>query len=195
MAKINGRSSFTKRATITVPIGTKPDGTPDTITAKVKTLGIDVSEKLQERIPEPLPPTRPLRDSQGPIRDKDGQPVMHEDRRDAAYRKAARQHQLLFGIAGFLEALDDPSWQFDSVRPQEGDSEAAWRSYYEHVLEELAQLGLSGTAIMRLAQQIAKLSGIGDPDLEKAASGFLQEPAGTGTSETSSGSSSVPATS
>lgn len=179
MAKIHGRTSFESRTTIHIIVGQKPDGTPDTIPATLKVLPLDLGDRLLRRLPPPVPPRRPLRDSKGPIRDKDGRPIIAEDTSDPDFIKARTAHAHRMGIAGFVEALDDPEWRFDAARPTEPAEPGAWAAYYEAIYQELCQIGFPARAFNQLAREVQILAGMKDEDLEREAAGFSQGAAET----------------
>lgn len=189
MVRINGRSSFDRRSVLTIPLGDGDDGKPDTVTAQVRAFPLNVTDYLLQRLPEPLPPKRPLRGQDGrPVRDQ-GRPVYHEDDRDPAYRAARNHHGHLMTVALFLEVLDDPSWTFDTARPAAGtpDSDPSWGAYYEGVYKELVASGLPAAAIAHVGRTIKRLAGLTERDVAEEAERFLPETAGTAIDGTSDG--------
>ena len=181
MLRIAGRSTFERSSTLRIPLGSREDGSEDTITARLGAFPLNVTDYMGARLPEPIAPKRPMLDEQRrPVRDQ-GRPVYHEDLNDPAYLAAKNHHGHVMSVALFLEVLDDPEWQFATPRPPDtiANSDPAWRAYYEGVYGELVAAEFPAVAVIHIGREIKRLAGITDRTLEEESARFLPARGGT----------------
>ena len=170
MAKIQNLD-FRSHRTIEVVFDDSDPENPRTLTARIRGLPIDTGEMLMERLTAPQPPRRPLRDKRGPIKEN-GRVVIQEDLNDPTYQAQKRVHDRRSAVAMLMEALDDPTWEFDAVRPADDAPEEEWKTYYDAVWTELKETGLPLAAFTSLMKQISEDLNVTDKDIEDATQSF-----------------------
>lgn len=182
--KIQGKGDFSHSETITLEM---PGG--ESITAKLTVPGVDVGEMMLKRLPQPLAPRTVLRDGKRRPVIENGEVLYQTDPRNAGYRELLQEWQVRFGVATFIECLDDETWTFDAKRPKADSPNADWAAYYSAVYDEMAAAHFPAVTFKAMADKVKEISGI---DPEEEAHGFLEEKEETENGETDGGSSSKP---
>lgn len=190
MAKIHGKSSFDKHRMVELDLGGG-----EIVTARMTYPPFDFGESLQERIP--LQPCRqiPLRDGKGVVFDRNnGKPIWYDDPTDLeAFQSRETEIELLRGLMGFVQLLDDPNWEFDTTPPPlEGYPKGAWLDYAKKIRAELREVGFTAIGYRSIAKAMGEMGGMTETEVAKAAEGFTPGTAGTPDSETEGGPSSTP---
>ena len=182
--KIQGKGDFSHAETVTLKL---PNG--ETITAKLKVPGVDVGEMMLQRLPEPMPPRSVLRDGKKRPVVQDGQVLFDVDTTSKQYQAAMKEHGIRFGVATFVECLDDPTWEFDAERPADDAPNGAWAAYYKAIYDEMSVAQFPAVTFKAMAEHVKRISGIIP---QEEARGFLPEGEETEPDGTDGGLSSKP---
>lgn len=128
-------------------------------------------ERIDEELPEPVPPVEFGRDERGKIlRDADGQAVTYRKTDDEAYRKAVARRQALRSIYVLWKGLQgDPAVSFEADRARYSTT-AAWLADIER---ELLHAGLADGEIVEMVSTIWRLGRGFVQGVEQAADSFL----------------------
>lgn len=129
----------------------------------------------------PQAPVKVARESSGkPLRDGNGLAVMMADERDLAYRSELELYHQRVAVLAVAEALrDDPDVTFDAVPPErtaEKGISSAWLDYADAVYDELGQAGFTDGDLIRLCDEVCRLSNLLDRHLAAARQNFFPPP-------------------
>lgn len=178
--RAGNRSEFDRTIACDIIVGRRievdKDGTqtvvPDVIPARLKAMGVNAGDAIQQRMPPPKPPKTALRDSRGNVVRENGKPVMIEDLEDKDYVTAKREYELTVLFAMFVDALDDPDWHFDAQRPDEAASPEEWRKYYAAITAEFRAVNFPLIGVKSIGDAVKLATGIGDKEIAEAVRGF-----------------------
>jgi len=176
--KIEGvnRSELARHFVVDLPVGFREeDGelVPVIVSARFRIMSLDFTDNVEAKLPpKPVPPKRPLRSRGKPERDEQGRPIYEYDERDTRYLRQIDAHNRAYSAAMFIEALDDPAWEFAATRPDDSAESSEWMAYYRAIWDEMSEFGLSAQALTTVANRIREMSGISDADIEAAKEGF-----------------------
>lgn len=130
-------------------------------------LPLDFPERLEEKIPSPLPPKKGyIRDRKGRfVRDTlTGQPIMEYDKQDPVYKKEMQICQDRQTTMMVLEALQgEKTVEIESKR----DTFKTHLSYYDSVRDEFRKAGLSIGQQVQIVEAVNKVSGLKEEELEE----------------------------
>jgi len=165
MVRIGNRTDFTLTAEIEFLPGDPP------VTVRINALPFGFDEKMEELLPSPVAPERPVKDSHGKIKIKpqSTQVIMAVDEKDPAYVKATKEQtrrQCAFII--FNGTKTDISWHWDTSKKEEEGV-----VFFDDLYQELKKAKIGAGYIINLVQEIMKISGVGDEAIDAVKMRFL----------------------
>ncbi len=143
-------------------------------------------EFVQDKgIVAPVPPKKPVKVGGKHIRTADNNSIeMEIDENDPEYLKAERTYGRRMVALKLAEVLrDDPKVEFESKRPDNGESDKRWCKYADELADELEKTSLTDQEVGHLFS--ASFEASFDFDIEKAAQDFLSEEEASPQSEVS----------
>jgi hypothetical protein len=195
--KFKGRTTFRRKVAAVIKYrDTGPTGEEVIAEARVHftPLPFDFTETIARRLPQPLPPERPLLkngDTGAPVRDESGRPVLVEDKRNPRHLAAKTLHERRLGVASIVHAIDPADMSFDVLAPAEEAEAEVWGAYYDAVFAEMKAAGFPIDLFRALSNEIGIASGLTKESVREGMNDFLPTPRATPEPETQSGSSST----
>ncbi|MCA9081441.1 MAG: hypothetical protein KDA58_12835 [Planctomycetaceae bacterium] len=150
----------------------------DQLTLQLRPLPLGFHRRLRERnIVPPAPPLRVARDSNGrPIKDTQGHAVTLSDPHRPEYLAQLEAYHHRVAILSLAEALsDDPEIRFETLCPNDAANTTAsdqWLAYADALAEELETAGFTAGDLIRLCQEICRLSNLFDDHIQTQAANF-----------------------
>lgn len=137
---------------------------------EIQALPPDFDAQLEEELPPPSPKRLGVeKDAQGRVLfDDAGNPVPKYNTDDPAYQKAMKRTRRLQAVMTVIEGVAPGQWSFSATK----DADPA--AYYEAVLAEMKDFGISMGDMVRLIQAIGSISEMSEDDL-KVAEGVFSE--------------------
>jgi len=152
-----------------------PKGGQDAWTFLLHPLPLGFHRRLRDRgILPPTPPVKVARDSSGkPLRDPQGMATTYFDAHHPDYLKQLDQYHLAVAVLTLKEGLRaDPQVTFDSLSPENDAGPVAWMEHTMDLFHELEQAGFTAGDLLKLCQEICRLSNLIDPALNAAQRSF-----------------------
>ena len=166
--RIAGRelgSGFTKRVELRREGG-------EAVGLTIAPLGLGFHRRLRERgIVAPVPPTRIARDSaRKPLRGERGMAMLVADEYDREYLAEVELYHQRVAVLVVAEALKgDPAVELET---QEPGPEGNWRAYADALHAEFERSGWTAGDLIRLCQEVCRLSNLLDEHLQEAHGNF-----------------------
>lgn len=174
--KIHGQSgSEACTAQVEIP---RPDG--DALVLTLRPLPLGFHRRLRERhVVPPTPPTRVVRDSGGkPVRDENGLAVVTADDNDSQYLSDLELYHQRVAVLAAAESLKaDPHVEFETQPPASPED---WPQYADALYREFERAGWSPGDLIRLCDEICRLSNLVDDHLRETRRNFSSRAARPG---------------
>lgn len=146
----------------------------DSVSFTIGQMPLDHGETLLDRLPQPLPPRKPLRLDGKPVRDEQTKrPMFYDDERDPAYLASVRNWQRRSGMATFVASVHgDPTVRFDAEEPGDDAKSEAWEVYYDGIFDELRAFGLKQAHFIQITRAAARINKVPEEQIEEAIKAF-----------------------
>ena len=150
----------------------RPDGTEWEFRLRPLRLGFQWRLRELGIIP-PTRPTRVARDSQGrPQRDAQGLGVLVPAEEDADYQMEVERYQRRVAALIVAEGIaGDPNWELEAQPPR---NTTGWSEYADRVWDELEGAGWLPGDVLRLCEEINRLSHLAGEHLEESQANFSE---------------------
>ena len=131
----------------------------------LRPLALGFHRRLRERgIVPPEPPSRIARDSAGrPLKDDRGHPLVTSDDRDPDYRAGIELYHQRVAVLAAVESLAaEAKLEFETRFPV---GNVGWSSFADAIYDEFVSAGWSDGDLIRLCEEIGRLSHLFDRHL------------------------------